>query len=389
MIEKKEIAINPGKIGNGISDKLVPLKSLDVANCRDFDELLKAMSFTAFDGRRIGEAADVLYEMFTDDDCFVVLTLSGAMTMAKMGLLICEMIDRGMVNAIVSTGALMSHGFVESVGMTHFKNPENVSDEKLYKMNLNRVYDTLEPEQNLDEMDVIVEKVFEGIDSGTPACSHKICYLLGKYLHENTDGRGILKSAYVKKVPVFIPAFTDSEIGLDFALLNRRREIANKPQLSYNPFFDLEHYTDIIFKAKKTGIFTIGGGVPRKWAQQVAPYLDLIGYRIIDKVKPSRYFIKDKKSPYYKPFSYGVRICPEPVHWGGLSGCTYSESVSWGKFVPKSEGGRHAEVLCDATIAWPIVMKAVMERIEKNKIAIQKNVESVRCGGRDLNPRTD
>ena len=62
-------------------------------------------------------------------------------------------------------------------------------------------------------------------------------------------------------------------------------------------------------------------------------------------------------------FSYGVRICPEPVHWGGLSGCTYSEGVSWGKFVSKKEGGKYAEVMCDATIAWPIIVKALLERI--------------------------
>ena len=61
-------------------------------------------------------------------------------------------------------------------------------------------------------------------------------------------------------------------------------------------------------------------------------------------------------------FSYGVRICPEPDHWGGLSGCSYSEGVSWGKFVPPEEGGRWAEVPADATIAWPLVVGAVLER---------------------------
>ena len=79
---------------------------------------------------------------------------------------------------------------------------------------------------------------------------------------------------------------------------------------------------------------------------------------------------KERKSngnnndPYDKKFSYGVRICPEPAHWGGLSGCTYSEGISWGKFLSEKEGGRFAEVLCDATIAWPIIIKAVMERLK-------------------------
>jgi deoxyhypusine synthase len=122
---------------------------------------------------------------------------------------------------------------------------------------------------------------------------------------------------------------------------------------------DLEHFTNLIRQQKKIGIFTIGGGVPRNWAQQVAPYLDLIDKR----VGGGGQFIR---------YQYGVRICPEPVHWGGLSGCTYSEGVSWGKFVPPEEGGKFAEVLCDATIAWPIILKAVMERMAK-KSRIRNN----------------
>ena len=119
-------------------------------------------------------------------------------------------------------------------------------------------------------------------------------------------------------------------------------------------------------KQKKLGIFTIGGGVPRNWAQQVGPYLDLIRWRILEKGKKESYFAKEG-DPYFKRFNYAVRICPEPVYWGGLSGCSYSEGVSWGKFVPENEGGRFAEVLSDATIVWPIILKAVMERMEKNK----------------------
>ena len=342
-----------------------PLIPLDLSKIRNFDEMARAMSMTAFNGRQLGEAVDIMESMTRDEDCFIVLTLSGAMTMAKMGLVICDMIDNNMVDAIVSTGALMSHGFVESMGMTHFKNPGNVSDEELYKLRYNRIFDTLEPEKNLDDMDEIVQKVFDRMDTTEPTCSYKLCMELGKYLNQNVPGRAILKSAYLKKVPVFIPAFTDSEMGLDYALFNRKRTQQNKPRLSFDPFLDLEYYADTIFKAKKTGIFTIGGGVPRNWAQQVAPYLDLIRYRTRDNENQLKYLQEDKSSPYYKPFSYAVRICPEPTHWGGLSGCTYSESISWGKIVPKSEGGRYAEVMCDATIAWPIIIKAVLERIYK------------------------
>lgn len=301
-------------------DNLEPIESLDLSKINDFDELAKSMSLTAVGGRQLGEAVDVTEAMMLDKDCFKVLTLSGAMTMAKMGLLICDMIDNNMVDAVISTGALMSHGFVESVGLKHYKNPGNLSDEKLSQMKLNRVYDTLEPEQNLDYIENIVDKVFDQLDPSKPTCSYKIGEALGKYLNENIEGRGIFKSAFLKKIPVYIPAFTDSEMGLDFGLFNRKRKMANKPMIDYNPFLDLDHYADLIFQAKKTGVFTIGGGVPRNWAQQVAPYLDFIRFHFIDHEDPAKYFLTDKTSPYYKPFSYAVRICPEPVHWGGVVG---------------------------------------------------------------------
>ena len=100
------------------------------------------------------------------------------------------------------------------------------------------------------------------------------------------------------------------------------------------------------------GIFTIGGGVPRNWAQQAPPFVDIVATVADVSLELNR-------------FRYGVRICPEPVHWGGLSGCSYSEGVSWGKFVPPSEGGRWAEVFADATIAWPILVKGVAQRMER------------------------
>jgi len=112
------------------------------------DALVRGMAATAFGGRNLGEAADVFEAMVRDRDCFRVLTISGAMTIAKQGLVVCEMIDRGWVHAIVATGALMTHGFVEAAGMTHYKHRPSMNDEELFAKGYNRVYDTLELEQN-------------------------------------------------------------------------------------------------------------------------------------------------------------------------------------------------------------------------------------------------
>ncbi|MBI2898352.1 MAG: deoxyhypusine synthase family protein [Deltaproteobacteria bacterium] len=312
------------------------------------------MASTSFGGRQLGEAADVLYRMAVDPQCFVVGTFSGAMTVAKQGLLLCDMIDRGILNAVVSTGALMAHGLVEAFGMTHFKYDGSVPDDVLYEQGYDRVYDTLELEKNLDDSEVVIREALLGLDPTQTLSSHLILRAIGKYLAEKfPDHRSILKSAYLAGVPVYVPAFTDSELGLDIALMSRRRILAGEKRLAFDPYLDLEDYTARVCEQDKLGIFTIGGGVPRNWAQQVGPYLDIIQKRIGLRVGK------------LQRFRYAVRICPEPVHWGGLSGCTYSEGVSWGKFLPRSEGGAWAEVPADATIAWPLVLAAVLERLKK------------------------
>lgn len=348
-----ELKTRPTCGHDGHEDGLEPVVPLDLARCGNASDFLREMSRTAFSGRALGEAADVLEAMVRDPDCFVVGTFSGAMTVAKMGLVLCDMIDHGMLDAVVSTGALMAHGFNEAAGGLHFKYRSEMNDEELYWKGYDRVYDTLELEKNLDDTEVIVNQVLSAWDVEQTLSSRAFLERLGAWLDGNVsaDTRGILKSAYRKKVPVYVPAYTDSELGLDIGVFNRRQRLKGKPPLRFDPFLDLEDYTERIRAAKRIGIFTIGGGVPRNWAQQVGPYLDILDKRV------------GEGTGTFKRFRYAVRICPEPVHWGGLSGCTYSEGVSWGKFVPRKEGGKWAEVPIDATVGWPILVRGVLERL--------------------------
>jgi len=368
---------------NGRADGLTPLQSIDLNACLSFSDLVRAMGQTAFGGRRVGEALDVLVTMARDADCSVVLTLSGAMTVAKQGRIICEMIDRGMVQAVVATGALIAHGLTESLGRVHYAASGGSDDSELYAGGYNRIYDTLEMEANLNDVADLVARVLDEATEKTDGVwsSARFCRRLGDALIEENRGPGILSSARRANVPVFIPAFTDSEVGLDFATHAMARALApagaatpavgaappvvkagDTPRPydvfetvpSFNPFIDLQGYARFAANSRRLGILTIGGGVPRNWAQQVGPYCDITADRL------------DLELPSPR-FRYGVRICPEPDHWGGLSGCTYSEGVSWGKFVPPEEGGRYAEVHADATIVLPLLMKAVFEELETGR----------------------
>ena len=347
------------ELHDGREDRLVALESLDLDRVKSFSDLLRAMSKTAFSGRSLGEALDVTVAMVKDPDCKVVLTLSGAMTIAKMGTLISKMIDTGMVQAVVSTGALMAHGMSEAVGLVHYRSDPSLSDEELFAKGYNRVHDTLELEANLNHVEEFTSRALDRLGCERELSSEIVNRALGQVLAEDPHGSGVLRSAYLKGVPVYVPAFTDSELGLDlstWAMKQAQRRGVGDPLAlldhvpRYNPFLDLNSFARFALSAKRLGIFTIGGGVPRNWAQEVGPYLDVTNHRLKVELRPPRY-------------TYAVRICPEPVHWGGLSGCTYSEGVSWGKFIPPAEGGRFAEVYADATTVWPLLLKGVLEEL--------------------------
>ncbi len=350
MGKNQKKTVTGRELHDPVKDKLRPIFPLDLSKCHTIDELVRAMGDTAFTGRQIGDGADVLEAMARDKDCFVVMTLSGALTVGKMGLIFCDLIESGVVNAIVSTGALMAHGLVEATGHSHFRYDDKMDDKELFHAGYNRVYDSLEPEVNLDHVEAVMDHILGEWDAEEVVSSWKIHRRIGEYLHKTSKGRGILKSAYEHNVPVFVPAFSDSELGIDFALHKIARLKEKRPLLRYDAFADFEMFADTMMATKRMGIFTVGGGVPRNWSQQFGVYAELLARRGYKKLPLKRY-------------NYGLRICPEPVHWGGLSGSTYTEAVSWGKFVPLEEGGRFAEIFDDATVALPLVVGAVLQRI--------------------------
>ncbi len=344
-------------------DELIPLKPLQLDKINTFEDMLEAMKSTAFTGRQLGRAFDILYDCFTDPSTFTILTLSGALTVAKQGQIICDLIDRGCVQAIVSTGALLTHGLIEGMGVQHYMS-EGMSDEEAFRKGYNRVYDTIELEVSFQTLEKLISSNFERlvpavVGKQQPMGSQDFCRRFGELMNEKfPDDPSILASAFRRDVPVYIPAFSDAELSLDLQItyLKRMKTEGENPfvgssALPYNPFVDVLDYARRVLKhTEKLAIFTLGGGVPRNWAQQVAPFFDILQQRGIE--MPQRIF------------SRGVRICPEPVHWGGLSGCTYREGVSWGKFIPESEGGRYAEVFSEVTSVLPLLIKAIFQKMD-------------------------
>jgi len=296
---------------------------------------------------QVARGAKALEAMTRDKNCVRFLTISGAMTVGKMDLVICDMIEQGLVHAISSTGALMAHGLVSSIGLKHYKYNPQYDDTELARRKLNRVTDTLEPETNLDTVEEVIGKVIDKLDGKRMLSPTRFNYLIGKHLAENyPDDRGVLKSAYLHGVPVFVPAFVDSELGNDIYIHNMKRRLRRKKPILMDLELDSKELIRKVTGPKRFGIFSIGGGVPRNNVQNVAPLIEIINERL-GPTFPNR------------RFSYGVRICPDKPHFGHLSGCTYSENESWRK---ADKNGIYAEMLADATQVWPFLVKYVMER---------------------------
>jgi deoxyhypusine synthase len=296
---------------------------------------------------QVAGAARALEAMASDRNCLRFLTISGAMTVGKMDLVICDMIESGLVHAISSTGALMAHGLVSSIGLKHYKYNPAYDDTELARRKLNRVTDTLEPETNLDTVEEVIGKVIEQLDGARPISPTLLNRLIGKHLAENyPNDRGVLKSAYLHRVPVFVPAFVDSELGNDLYIHNIKRKRRGKKPILMDLERDSHELIKLVTGAKRFGIFTVGGGVPRNNVQNVAPLIEIINERL-GPTYPERRFV------------YGIRICPDRPHYGHLSGCTYSENESWRK---ADKNGIYAEVQADATQVWPFLVKPILEK---------------------------
>ncbi len=159
---------------------------------QSMDDLFSTLQPYSGLAHEVVHGAHTFKKMVEDPECAVFLTLSGAMTIAQMSLVICEMIEQKMINYIASTGALMAHGLVQGVGLKHYKYDPHFDDAYLAEHRLNRVTDTLEPETNLDHVEEVLGHVLTQFDGGQPISPRILNEAVGRYLAEHyTDQRAI------------------------------------------------------------------------------------------------------------------------------------------------------------------------------------------------------
>jgi deoxyhypusine synthase len=307
-----------------------PTEPLVIDPADSVADVLAKMQKISFQGRTLGQAYDIWQQML-NDECTIWLGLSGAMTAGGMRNIVSYLLRHRLVDILVSTGANLFHDIYESMGTPHFIGDPNEDDLKLRAAHLDRVYDTYLDEDVFRVIDRWVMDWAYGTLENRPYTSREFLFELGRTLSKTARHDGILTSAYKAGVPIFCPAIADSSFGI--ALAGRKDK--GTPPFQFNLVRDVEETALIFEVARETGVIYIGGGTPKNFIQQAAVVVEQ----------------KD-----FKGHRYAIQITADAAHWGGLSGCTFTEAKSWGKIHPRAS---MTSVRSDATLAMPFLATAI------------------------------
>jgi deoxyhypusine synthase len=308
----------------------------------DSTEIIRAMRDMSFTARDTAAAADILNRMISDDQCTIILCIAGSTSAAGCMQIYVDMVKHNMVDVIVATGAtIVDMDFFEALGFKHYKGSPYVDDKKLRELYIDRIYDTFIDEEQLQICDGTIKKIADSLDR-RPYSSREFIREMGKYLTENAKKPdSLVQTAYENDVPIFCPAFSDSSAG--FGLVAHQIENP-KGHVSIDSVKDFRELTQIKIESPISGLFMIGGGVPKNFAQDTVVCAEVLG----------------KETEMHK---YAVQITVADVRDGACSSSTLKEASSWGKVDTVHEQMIYAE----ATSVLPLIVSYVYHRRDWQK----------------------
>lgn len=296
----------------------------------DVVELVDSMGKTAFQARNLHRAANILTMMINDEKCAVILTLAGSLFSAGLKKVVVDMMRANMIDAIVSTGAvIVDQDFFEALGFKHYQGTQFVDDNVLRELMIDRIYDTYIDEEDLRVCDMTVAEIANSLEP-RPYSSREFIKEMGRFLKDNNIGEeSVVRTAYEKGIPIFVPAFSDCSAG--FGLVHHQFH-SKGDVVSIDSAKDFLEITKIKIDARDTGIYMIGGGVPKNFTQDIVVAAEVL----------------EIEADMHK---YAIQITVADERDGGLSGSTLKEASSWGKVETTYE----QMVFSEATIAMPII----------------------------------
>ncbi len=292
--------------------------------------LVQAMGKMAFSARDLGRAAQIYDAMLREKDCAIILCLAGSIFSAGLKNVIVDLVRHNMVDAIVSTGAIIvDQDFFEALGFKHYKGEINMDDDVLRRLAIDRIYDTYIDEDQLRVCDSTCAELADKLEP-RPYSSREFIREMGRHLAEHAKNRdSVVLAAFEKNVPIFVPAFSDCSAG--FGLIHHQWHRPDK-HLSIDSAKDFLELTKIKIESKQSGLLMIGGGVPKNFAQDTVVAGDYLGYDV-------------------GMHKYAVQITVADDRDGALSGSTLKEANSWGKV----DLGAEQMVYAEATLGLPLI----------------------------------
>jgi deoxyhypusine synthase len=298
----------------------------------------------AFNGGRLAEGADLFGRMI-DSGATIALTVTGAMAPAGMGGAIQALIEAGFVDLVIATGANLYHDFHFALKLPVVQGHFNVDDRELYRAGIERIYDVFITEDSLLDTDAFVREALEKAPAAlrrsisTPDLHHYLGHLL---LHDAPHPeKSWVATAAKYDVPIFTSSPGDSSIGMNVAAMKLRGG-----QTTIDPDLDVLLSTAVVFDAKVNGVVILGGGSPKNFYLQTQPTL----WQILDLNRGGH--------------EYVLQISTDSPQWGGLSGATPSEAISWGK-VQADLAKNHVVIYADSTLAGPLVFSHALSTRKK------------------------
>jgi len=302
-----------------------PIEHVDITkiDCRSIVDSYRDMAYTS---RTLANAADIYSMMLKDKDCAVILTLAGSLISAGLKKAIITLIENNMVDAIVSTGAnIVDQDFFEGLGFKHYIAPGSpeappVDDMTLRNMMIDRIYDTYIDEDDLRACDAKTHEIFNAFEPGAYS-SREFISAMGAYLAKSHGkNESIVKTCFLKKVPIFVPAFSDCSAGFGIVLQQTEAIEEGRGQVAFDSGKDFRELTDIKLACKDTGLLMLGGGVPKNFAQDIVVAAELLNERKGGKARGDIGMHK-----------YAIQMTVADSRDGALSGSTLREACSWGK----------------------------------------------------------
>jgi len=293
-------------------------------------ESMKDMSFTSRDAWR---AADIFDKMLSDKNCIIIMTLAGSTSAGGCMKVYADLVENNMVDAVVATGAsIVDMDFFEGLGFRHYKGTPFADDNKLREMGIDRIYDTYIDEDELKVCDSTIRSIADSMKPGSYS-SREFIREMGKYLSlQGKKKDSLVRIAYEKGVPIFCPTFSDSSAGFGLVMHQWKRINEGKKHVSIDSVKDFLELTKIKMSSSESGLFMVGGGVPKNFAQDTVVCAECLGVEV----------------PMHK---YAVQITVADVRDGACSSSTLKEACSWGKVDTTFEQMVYAE----ATTVVPLI----------------------------------